>query len=138
VKKGKIAAAVAATTVVLGTAGTASAAVPVSFNVVAQKNCSDEVCMGAQSYGGSGPDIQGVQIQTKGLFAMPIHSIVTVWYGSSCGEARLGTPFRAPYVVEARNVGSVNFPIYQTLRPGYYLCGTINCLPGMPEVRIGA
>ena len=76
-------------------------------------------------------------METKGLFHMPIHSAVYLWYGSSCAVAKEGDPYKVDGV-DNMTTASVNFALYRVLNPGYWLCGSINCITGYPGIQIGA
>jgi hypothetical protein len=124
---------VACSLVLLGLVPRASAS---PLNANPQDHCNDSVCVGAQSYGGSGPDIATAEVETRGKFPVPLHTVIYLNYGSSPANAKARTPY-AYCISETTNLYGCTFYINKVLNVHWVLCGQIVHYAGYPCITIG-
>lgn len=107
---------------------------PVPENALPQDHCNGVVCIGAESVGGSGPDIIAAQVETRGLFGLPPYTVIYLEYGPNPTAARK-IPL-AHGITEPGDAG-LSFYIGRVLNPGWVLCGIIVGHYGYPCITIG-
>jgi|SRR5215831_15681479 len=126
---------VAAGLVLLGAPGIAYA------NALPQDHCNGVVCIGAESVGGDGPDIIEATVETRGLFHLPVGTVIYLNYGPTPTLAKSRIPL-AYCINETTTPGiglaGCNFYIGRVLNVGWVLCGQIVHYVGYPCITIGA
>jgi hypothetical protein len=106
------------------------------LNANPQDHCNGSVCVGAESVGGSGPDIIAAQVETRGMIPVPVGYVFYLNYGSSPANAKARIPF-SYCIAESANLYGCSFSVNRILTPGWVLCGQISYYEGYPCITIG-
>ena len=125
-----------ATFVLVPFVGSAGAAQAIPLNANPQDHCNDSVCVGAESVNGSGPDIIAAQVETRGQFYVPIHTVIYLNYGPTAAASKTRGPL-GYCIVETTILYGCNFLVNRVLNVGWELCGQMTTIAGYPCIKIG-